>query len=144
MIDPTFSNTNKLFVVSVRNGGKDLTRLSFSRYYMPLVEINSFNAMIDNEPFLINLWKTNKKHSGNSLDCFNHQKYYKLSGIDDGFRNMFVYQPTFDMLRGKKDKNIEYVIGWKSKYLFKSKLFQLHDVFLLFGYKIRIQFNKTP
>ena len=57
---------------------------------------------------------------------------------------MLVYQPTFDMLRGKKDKNIKYVIGWKSKYLFKSKLFQLHDVFLLFGYKIRIQFNKTP
>ena len=55
MIDPTFSNINKLFVVSFRNGGKDLTRLSFSRYYMPLVEINSFNAMIDNEPFLINL-----------------------------------------------------------------------------------------
>ena len=110
MIDPTFSNINKLFVVSFRNGGKDLTRLSFSRYYMPLVEINSFNAMIDNEPFLINLWKTNKKHSGNSLDCFNHQKYYKLSGIDDGFQNMFVYQPTFDMLEVKKTRTLSMLL----------------------------------
>ena len=61
---------------------------------------------------------------------------------------MFVYQPTFNMLELQKDKGTYYVIGWKSKSLFESKLFSLNGAFLsnikCFGYKIRIQFNNTP
>ena len=34
---------------------------------------------------------------------------------------MFVYQPTLSMLELKED-NIEYIIAWKSKGLFKSNL----------------------
>ena len=67
---------------------------------------------------------------------------------DDDFQNMFVYQPTFNTLKLKKDKNTEYVIGWESKRLFKSKLLPLHGAFLpnikCFRYKIGKQFNKTP
>ena len=40
----------------------DLMRVSFDKYYMPLVEIKNFTALIDNKPFLINLWKTNKNY----------------------------------------------------------------------------------
>ena len=51
------------------------------------------------------------------------------------------------MLVFKKDKVIEYVIAWKSKGLFKTELYPLHNVFLpnvkRFGYTIGIQFNKT-
>ena len=42
---------------------------------------------------------------------------------DNGFQNMFVYQPTLNTFELKKDKRTEHFIGWKSKGLFKSKLF---------------------
>ena len=60
---------------------------------------------------------------------------------------MFVYQPTFSMLDLKKDNTQDYVIGWKSKGFFRSKLLPLHGAVLpnikYFGYKIEIQFNDT-
>ena len=51
MINPTFRNIYRLFVLSFRNGDDDPTRNSFDEYYMPLVEIKDFNALIDNKPF---------------------------------------------------------------------------------------------
>ena len=51
------------------------------------------------------------------LNCF-HRKFFFG---DDGFQNMFVYQPTFNMLELKIDIGTEYVTGWKSKALFESK-----------------------
>ena len=45
-------------------------------------------------------------------------------------------------VRVKKGKSADYVIGWKSKDLFESKLLTLHDTFLSnikhFGRKIGI------
>ena len=55
LIDPTFRNINRLFVLSLKNGDDDSTRNSLNKYYMPLVEIKDFSALIDNKPFLINL-----------------------------------------------------------------------------------------
>ena len=43
MIDPTFKNISRLFVLSFKNGS-DPMRDSFDKYYMPLVEIQGFNA----------------------------------------------------------------------------------------------------
>ena len=51
MIDPTFRNINKLFVQSFKTGENNRTRSYFVKYYMPLVEIKDFNALIDNKPF---------------------------------------------------------------------------------------------
>ena len=51
MIDPTFSNIDRLFVLSFKNGDNDPTRDSFEKYYMSLEEIKEFNTLIDNEPF---------------------------------------------------------------------------------------------
>ena len=48
MINTTFRNINRLFVPSHKN---DFTRDSFDKYYMPLVEIKDFNALINNKPF---------------------------------------------------------------------------------------------
>ena len=53
LLDPTFRNINRLFVLSFRNGNDDPERNSFDKYYMPLVEIEDFNALINNKPFLI-------------------------------------------------------------------------------------------
>ena len=35
---------------------------------------------------------------------------------------MFAYQPTFNVLELKIDKGTEYIIGWKSKGVYNSKL----------------------
>ena len=50
MIDPTFRNINRLFVLSFKNGDDDPTSNSFDEYYMLLVEIKDFNALIDSKP----------------------------------------------------------------------------------------------
>ena len=67
LIDPTFRNINRLFVLSFRNGNDDPMRDSSNKYYMPLVEIKDFKALINNNPFLIGQQKTNRKHQKNLL-----------------------------------------------------------------------------
>ena len=63
---------------------------------------------------------------------------------DDGFQNIFVYQPTFNMLELKEYKGTEYIISWESKGLFKSSLKPLFNPLppslKQFGYKVWIQF----
>ena len=49
---------------------------------------------------------------------------------DDGFRNIFVYQPILNPLELKGDKSADYVIGWKSKGVQISKLIPLYTAFL--------------
>ena len=48
LIDPAFRNINRLFVLLFKNGANDPTRDFFDKYYMLLVEIKDFNALIDN------------------------------------------------------------------------------------------------
>ena len=73
-----------------------VTRNSFDKYYMPLVEIKDFNALFDNKPFfnqpvkikqeayekLIEMSKNDDYTTGSLLDYLYHQNYYKLVGID--------------------------------------------------------------
>ena len=96
MTDPTFRNINRLFLLLFKNGNNDLMRNSFNKYYMPLVKIKDFNALIDNEPFfhqpvkskqeayekLIERLKNYDYTTGNLLDFSYYQNYYKLIGID--------------------------------------------------------------
>ena len=95
MIDPTFSNINRLFVLSFKNGDDDSLRNSFGKYYTALVEIKVFNALIDNKLFFDQLIKNKQVHeklvkmstnddytTGNLLDYLYHQNYYKLIGTD--------------------------------------------------------------
>ena len=51
LIDRKFRNINRLFVLSFKNGNNNPTRGSFDIYYMLLVEIKDFNALIDSKPF---------------------------------------------------------------------------------------------
>ena len=56
LIDPTFTNVNKLFVLSFQRiaGGNNTTKYyrdSFSHYYVPNVRIKDFNALIDGKNF---------------------------------------------------------------------------------------------
>ena len=72
------------------------TRLSFDKYYIPLVNIKDFNVLIDNKPFfdqpvknkqeayekLVKMSRHDDYTTGNLLDYLYQQKYYKLIGID--------------------------------------------------------------
>ena len=66
LIDPTFRNIIRLwiekFVVSFKNGNNDLMGDSFNKYYMPLVEIKDFNALIENKPFFDQSVKKQEAH----------------------------------------------------------------------------------
>ena len=96
LINPTFTNINRLFARSFKNGDDDPTRDLFEEYYMPFVEIKDFNALIDNKPFfdqpvkdkqeeyekLIEMSRNDDYTTENLLDYLYHQNYYKLFGID--------------------------------------------------------------
>ena len=48
LIDPTFTKVNRLFVLSFEN---EEDRTSFSKYYVPKIEIKDFNVLIDGKSF---------------------------------------------------------------------------------------------
>ena len=48
LIDPTFNNVNRLFVLAFPN---EEHRRSFSKYYTPTVEIKDYNVILDGELF---------------------------------------------------------------------------------------------
>ena len=50
LIDPTFNKVNRLFVLSFEN---EEDRTSFSKYYVPQVEIKDFDLLIHGKSFLM-------------------------------------------------------------------------------------------
>ena len=48
LIDPIFTNVNRLFVLPFEN---ETDRTSFSNYYVPNIEIKDFNVLIAGKPF---------------------------------------------------------------------------------------------
>ena len=60
LIDPTFTNVNRLFVLPFEN---EDNRKCFSKYYVLKTEIKDFNVLIDGKQlFEIPVSKIKKKH----------------------------------------------------------------------------------
>ena len=92
LIDPTFTNVNRLFVFTFENE-EEIT--FFSIYYVPKTEIKDFNVLIDGKPFfeipvknkeeayeqIIEMSKDNNYTTGNLLD-FEYLKHYRQIAID--------------------------------------------------------------
>ena len=61
---------------------------------------------------------------------------------------MFVFHPSFNTLELRKDKEADYVIGWKSKGVHISKVKPMYTGFLhrikFSGYEMGIKFDKDP
>ena len=86
---------NRSFVLSFAN---DDDRSSFSKYYVPSVEIKKFNVLIDGKPFfdipiknkeetyeqIIEMSKNNDYETGNLLDYQYIKDHYQLSAVDLG------------------------------------------------------------
>ena len=96
LIDPTFTNVNRLFVLSFPRNNITDSRYSFSDYYVPKVKFNDFNVLIDGKSFfdlpvkndeeayekIIDLSNNSDYTTGNLLDHAYYKKHYKLIAID--------------------------------------------------------------
>ena len=93
LIDPTFTNINKLFVLAYRTADE---RQSFSQFYLPRSMVKDCNVIIDELAFfyspikteeeayekVIDISKNNEYTTGNLLDYDYFKKHYKLIAIN--------------------------------------------------------------
>ena len=96
LIDPTFTNVNRLFILSFPRNNNTDSRYSYSNYYAPKVKINDFNVLIDGKSFsdlrvkneeyacekIIEMSNNNDYTTGNLLDFAHFKKNYRLIAID--------------------------------------------------------------
>ena len=71
----TFRNINRLFVLLFKNSNDDPTIDSFNQYYMPLVEIKDFNALIDNKPFFDQPVKSKQEEYEKLIEMSRNNEY---------------------------------------------------------------------
>ena len=93
LIDPTFTNVNRLFVLAYQTAND---RQSYPQFYLPRVMAKDFNVIIDKLAFfdlpirtkeeayekIIDISRNNEYTTGNLLDYDYFKKYYKLIAID--------------------------------------------------------------
>ena len=93
LIDPTFTNVNRLFVLAYQNVDD---RYSHDEFYLPKVIVKDYNVIIDKLAFfdlpikteeeayekIIDISRNNEYTTGNLLDYDYFKKYYKLIAID--------------------------------------------------------------
>ena len=96
LIDPTFININRLFVLTFPRYNNTDSRYSYSNYYVPNVKINDFNVLIDRKSLfdlpvkneeeayqkMIKMSNNNDYRTGNLLDFAYFKKNYKLIATD--------------------------------------------------------------
>ena len=91
LIDPTFTNINRLFVLAYGQNNND--RESFSRFYLPNVMAKNYNVIIDKLAFFDlptkneeeayeKTSRNNEYTTGNLLDYDYFKKHYELIAID--------------------------------------------------------------
>ena len=93
LIDPTFTNVTRLFVLAYQNADD---RQSFSQFYLPNVMVKDYNVIIDKLAFfdlpikteeeayekIIDISRKNEYTTGNLLHYDYVKKHYKLIAID--------------------------------------------------------------
>ena len=93
LIDPTFTNVNKSFVLAYQTAAD---RQSFSQFYLPNVMVKVYNVIIDKLAFfdlpikteeevyekITDITRNNKFTTGNSSDYDYFKKHYKLIAKD--------------------------------------------------------------
>ena len=101
LIDPTFTNVNRLFVLAYGQDNND--RQLFSRFYLPNVMVNDYNVITDKLAFfdlpikteeeaygkIIDISRNNEYTTSNLLDYDYFKKYYKLIANDLSKQQVF-------------------------------------------------------
>ena len=75
LIDPTFTNVNRLFVLSFPRNNNTDSRYSYSNYYVPKVKINDFNVLIDGKSFFDLPVKNEEEAYEKIIDMSNNNDY---------------------------------------------------------------------
>ena len=113
LIDPTFMNVNRLFVLSFPRNNNTDSRYFSSNYYVPKVRINDFNVLIDGKGFfnlsvkneeeayekIIEVINNNDYTSGNILDFADYKIHYKLITIDLSKQTKLKYPQQINFIR---------------------------------------------
>ena len=102
-----FRNINRLFVLSFKNGNDDLTRDSFEKYYMSLVEIKDFSALIDNKPFFDQPVKSKQESCEKHIETNKFIRFVKtdLSDLPDLSKQTSTNIPLQIIFIGKLEEN---------------------------------------
>ena len=117
LIDPTFTNVNRLFVLSFSRNNNTDNKDSFSDYYVPNVQIKDFNVLIDGKSFfglpvkneeetyekIIEMSNNNDYTTGNLLGFGYFKENYKLIATDLS-KQTKLKDPQEINLIGKLDK----------------------------------------
>ena len=96
LVDPTFTNVNRLFVLTYGVDNNNYNRQSPFEFYLPQVMVKDYNVVIDKLAFfdlpikteeeayekIIDISRNNEYTTGNLLDYDYFKKYYKLLTID--------------------------------------------------------------
>ena len=96
LVNPTFTNVNRLFVLSYATDDENYDRQSYSQFYLPKAMVKNYNVIIDKLAFfdlpikteeeayekIIDISRNNEYTTGNLLDYDYFKKYYKLIAID--------------------------------------------------------------
>ena len=75
LIDPTFTNVNRLFVLSFSKDNNTDNRDSFSHYYVANVEIKYFYVLIDRKSFFDLPVKNEEEVFEKIMDISNNNDY---------------------------------------------------------------------
>ena len=73
LIDPTFTNVNRLFVLAYETADD---RQSFSQFYLPKVMVKDFNVIIDKLAFFDLPIKTEEEAYEKIVDISRNNEYY--------------------------------------------------------------------
>ena len=93
LIDPTFTNVNRLFVLAYQTADN---RQSYSQFYLPKVMVKDYNVIIDKLAFfdlpvkteeetyekIIDTGRNNEYRTSNLLDYNYFKNHYELIAID--------------------------------------------------------------
>ena len=80
LIDPAFSNVNRLFVLSFEN---EDDRTSYYKYYVPSVEIKDYNVLIDGNAFFELPVKNIEETYEKIIQITDHSGYYTRGNLLD-------------------------------------------------------------
>ena len=85
LIDTTFTNVNRLFALSFSRNNNTDSRYSSSNYYVPKVEIDDFNVLIDGKSLFDLPVKNEKEAYEKIIETSNNNDYTTGSLLDFGY-----------------------------------------------------------
>ena len=85
LVDPTFTNVNRLFVLSFARTTLGDNRDSFSDYFVPNVEIKDFNVLIDGKIFFDLPVKNEEEAYEKIIEMSNNNDYTTGNLLDFGY-----------------------------------------------------------